>query len=99
VPYVVDCECRKPKPGMLRQASRDFGIALNRSFVVGDRVADMLAGRAVGATTALVLTGYGRTTAEECRRDEIAPDFIADSIAGAVQWITYRISEERSLHA
>jgi D-glycero-D-manno-heptose 1,7-bisphosphate phosphatase len=98
-PYVVDCECRKPKPGMLKQAARDFGVALDRSFVVGDRVTDVLAGKAVGATTALVLTGYGRTTVEECRRDGITPDFVSDSIVGAVQWITYRISEERSFHA
>jgi D-glycero-D-manno-heptose 1,7-bisphosphate phosphatase len=47
----ADCACRKPKPGMLLQASLDFGIELSRSFMVGDRASDIEAGRAAGCST------------------------------------------------
>lgn len=58
-PYVTDCECRKPKPGMLKQAQREFGFDLKRSFVIGDKKIDMEAGRSVGAVSVQVSTGYG----------------------------------------
>ena len=46
-----DCACRKPEPGMLLDAKRDFGIDVSRSFMVGDREGDILAGRAAGCQT------------------------------------------------
>lgn len=49
--YRIDCECRKPKPGLLRQAAADFGLDLARSYLVGDRHVDIAAGAAVGCTT------------------------------------------------
>ena len=48
------CKCRKPKPGMLRQAATRWNIDLSRSFMVGDRDSDIEAGLAVGCTTILV---------------------------------------------
>lgn len=45
------CECRKPKPGMLREAGAAFAIDFARSFMVGDRDSDIAAGRAAGCTT------------------------------------------------
>ncbi len=54
------CECRKPKPGMLKQAALEFGIDLTRSFLVGDAWTDIEAGLAVGASSILVMTGRGR---------------------------------------
>lgn len=45
------CDCRKPKPGMLLQAAREFGIDLEQSFMVGDRWRDVAAGQAAGCTT------------------------------------------------
>jgi D-glycero-D-manno-heptose 1,7-bisphosphate phosphatase len=53
------CECRKPKPGMLRRAAEELGIDLARSWMVGDRPTDLEAGAAVGCRTILVRTGYG----------------------------------------
>ncbi len=94
-PYNTDCECRKPKPGMLKQAAADFGVDLARSFVIGDRIVDVQAGMAVGATTILVLTGYGNTSREECERDGVAPDLIAPSIAEAVEFVKKQIEGER----
>jgi len=46
-----DCDCKKPKPGMLERGMRAFGVEGTRSFMVGDSIRDLEAGRAVGATT------------------------------------------------
>lgn len=54
-----ECDCRKGRPGLLLQASTDLGIDLQRSFMVGDKVADVEAGENAGCQTILVLTGYG----------------------------------------
>src|SRR5687768_17273513 len=58
------CDCRKPKPGQLVQAASDLRLDLRRSFMVGDRWKDIEAGKAVGARTVLVRTGYGREAEE-----------------------------------
>jgi D-glycero-D-manno-heptose 1,7-bisphosphate phosphatase len=86
-PYNVTCECRKPGTGMLQRGARELGIHLGGSFVVGDRIVDIQAGRAVGATTVLVLTGYGTTALEECRREGVVPHLTAPSIVEAVEFI------------
>jgi D-glycero-D-manno-heptose 1,7-bisphosphate phosphatase len=57
--YRVACECRKPKPGMLRRAEAEMGLDLTRSYLVGDNVSDLAAGGAAGCKTVLVRTGYG----------------------------------------
>ncbi|OFX13328.1 MAG: HAD family hydrolase [Alphaproteobacteria bacterium RIFOXYD12_FULL_60_8] len=53
------CDCRKPQPGMALQAARELGFDLTQAFMIGDKPADVMMGRAVGATTFLVRTGYG----------------------------------------
>jgi D-glycero-D-manno-heptose 1,7-bisphosphate phosphatase len=55
----IDCDCRKGAPGMLLQAAGDHGIDLERSFMVGDKLADIEAGQAAGCRSLLVRTGYG----------------------------------------
>ena len=47
-PYRLDCDCRKPKPGMLQQALNSFPVDLGASFLVGDRVTDIAAAEAAG---------------------------------------------------
>jgi D-glycero-D-manno-heptose 1,7-bisphosphate phosphatase len=54
-----DCECRKPKPGMLLQAAREHDIDLSHSWMIGDALTDLQAGKAAGAQSLLVLTGRG----------------------------------------
>jgi histidinol phosphatase-like enzyme len=76
---------------MLRRGEEELDIDLERSFVVGDRMADVQVGKAVGATTILVLTGYGRTTLGECRAAGVQPDLTAPSIVEAVDFILQRI--------
>ena len=51
------CDCRKPLPGMILQAAREHGIDPSRSFMVGDKMSDVGAGRAAGCTTALLGPG------------------------------------------
>ena len=55
-----ECDCRKPKPGMLLNAARDYDIDLKQSFLVGDAWTDVAAGVAVGAHSILLMTGRGR---------------------------------------
>ena len=84
--YRRDCDCRKPHPGLIRQAERELGIDVSRSFVVGDRWRDIEMGRAVGARTVLVRTGYGRS--EEAKPPEnVAADIVVDNVMQAVVWI------------
>jgi D-glycero-D-manno-heptose 1,7-bisphosphate phosphatase len=56
------CECRKPRPGLLRQIERDSGRALIGAPLIGDRLADLQAAEAVGARPILVRTGSGQRT-------------------------------------
>jgi D-glycero-D-manno-heptose 1,7-bisphosphate phosphatase len=84
--YRRSCDCRKPLPGMVRQAERDFGVDVARSWVIGDKWLDIELGKATGAKTILVRTGYGAT--EERRpRPGVTPDAICTNLIEAAAWI------------
>jgi D-glycero-D-manno-heptose 1,7-bisphosphate phosphatase len=86
-PFRAVCECRKPRPGLLRRAAADLGVDLTRSTMVGDKASDLLPGRAVGAAAVLVLTGYGLGEWEYRRKDfETEPDHVAEDLLDAVTW-------------
>jgi D-glycero-D-manno-heptose 1,7-bisphosphate phosphatase len=85
-PYNIECDCRKPNSGMLETARREFGVRLDKSFVVGDRRVDMEAGRKAGTTTILVRTGYGAAEEEDCLAAGCT-DFVVGNIYEAVQVI------------
>ena len=54
------CDCRKPKPGLLKQAAADLNIAMDRSWMIGDAWSDLLAGQAAGVQKLAILrTGRG----------------------------------------
>ena len=53
----IDCDCRKPKPGMLFQAAADYNIDLSQSWMIGDGENDVRAGKAAGCKTALIGAG------------------------------------------
>ena len=55
--YRQDCDCRKPKPGLLFRAAREWNVDLKASFLVGDRITDIIAGAKAGCRTVLVQTG------------------------------------------
>lgn len=58
--YKIDCECRKPKPGMLEEAIKEFNIDRDKSFMIGDNISDIEAGINAKVTPILVETGYGK---------------------------------------
>jgi D-glycero-D-manno-heptose 1,7-bisphosphate phosphatase len=75
-----ECECRKPKPGLLMNAAHDLKIEMKASYMVGDRWRDIEAGRRAGCRPLLVDHGY-----EEDRR--VQPDARVGSLAEAADWI------------
>jgi D-glycero-D-manno-heptose 1,7-bisphosphate phosphatase len=84
--YRVVCECRKPKAGLLVRAAREHGVGLNESFMIGDGLTDVLAGRAAGCRTVLL----GHAKCDVCRQmDELDahPDFVLPDLAAAVALI------------
>jgi D-glycero-D-manno-heptose 1,7-bisphosphate phosphatase len=84
--YRAACDCRKPKPGMLTRASRELGLDLSSSFVVGDKWSDVETGQAAGARTVLVRTGYGAGE-EAAPAPGVSANIVADNLAAAVAWI------------
>ncbi len=90
-PYRRDCDCRKPKPGLIERAARDLGIDLSRSYIVGDSWIDIEAGARAGVPGVLVMTGYGRGLLEHQRhRLRSEPSHIAEDLLRAVRWILER---------
>lgn len=71
-----DCDCRKPRPGMLRRAAVRLGLDCTRSIMVGDRASDVEAGRRVGCRTIFIDLGY-------VDEHPLAPDFIVSSLGEA----------------
>ncbi len=91
-PHAPDeaCDCRKPLPGLADQAIAEFGFDPKRSIVIGDKAADIDLGKAIGAKTVLVRTGWG-TDHEKGKTCE--PDAIVDDLAAAVRWIEGHLAE------
>jgi phosphoheptose isomerase len=78
------CRCRKPGTELLERAAADLGFDPSRAFVVGDKPCDIELGRAVGARTLLVRTGYG--LAHESAGDAVA-DHVVDDLSAAADII------------
>lgn len=94
--YRVVCACRKPAPGLLHQAAEDLGVALEKSFVIGDKLSDVALAHAVGARGILVRTGFGNEQLLTDSPDVLAIDYVADDVLAAVQWILHERSLERA---
>ena len=84
--YRADCDCRKPKPGLIARAASELDLDLSRSWMVGDRWLDVACGSAAGVRPILVRTGFGAH--EEA---QIPPatqaDAILNNLMEAVGWI------------
>ena len=86
-PYRQECDCRKPRPGLLTRAAADLALDLTRSAVVGDKPSDLEAAARVGARGVLVLTGYGLGEWEYRRTTfPVPPDHVAGDLLDAVEW-------------
>jgi D-glycero-D-manno-heptose 1,7-bisphosphate phosphatase len=87
-PYRQDCECRKPKPGLIEKAAKDLYLDLRECYVIGDRNRDVETGHAAGSRSVMVMTGYGR---EEYSNKHTTwqrqPDHVCENLLEAVQWI------------
>lgn len=78
-----NCECRKPKPGMIVQAVKEFDIDLNESWLIGDKNTDLLAGKNAGVKN-LVLVRSGHIVNEE----EPLAHYIFDSIYNVIDMLS-----------
>jgi D-glycero-D-manno-heptose 1,7-bisphosphate phosphatase len=89
--YRKRCNCRKPATGMIERACHDLGIDPTQSYMIGDRIVDVEFGHKIGAKGILVLTGYGKgeLTYRNSQGGE-KPDFVAQDLYDAVQWIITR---------
>ena len=84
-PYRFDCDCRKPKPGLITRAATDFDVDLKNSWMVGDRYSDIQMARNAGVKSAFVLSGYGRGEWEHQRQSWTEqPDMVAENLLQVV---------------
>jgi D-glycero-D-manno-heptose 1,7-bisphosphate phosphatase len=92
--FAIECECRKPKPGMILKAAAVHGLDLARSALVGDKLSDVQAGRAAGVGTNVLVNSGHPLTAEDLRQHD-SPVF-ADLAAFADWWLLHRAVAESS---
>ena len=81
-PFNIECDCRKPKTGMLTKAAGEYDIDLGRSFLVGDSERDLEAGKGIGCKTILVETPKNAATDLKEKAD-----FSAHKLLEAAEWI------------
>ena len=79
--YKIECNCRKPKPGMLLNGAEDFNVNLNESYFIGDSERDIIAGIEAGVTTIGVKTGKG------LKDSKTEPDYFFRDLGQAVDFI------------
>jgi D-glycero-D-manno-heptose 1,7-bisphosphate phosphatase len=75
-----DCNCRKPRPGLLFDAAREHGVDLSRSFMIGDRWRDIAAGQRAGCRTIWIDRRYNENPPTRA-------DYTTDGLPAAVEWI------------
>ena len=87
----VACDCRKPRPGLVRRAAAELSIDVSKSFVVGDKVSDVGLAGAVGATAVMVRTGHGEE--QLVRAGGVVPGaaLVAADLIEATSWILGRV--------
>ena len=84
----TNCDCRKPRPGMLTRASREMNIDLSSSYMIGDRFVDVEAGHCAGVRSILLRSGDGLIEMEKfAASSAYQPHFVADNLLAAVESI------------
>lgn len=89
--YRMNCECRKPRAGMFLQAAREHDIDLKKSFTIGDRITDIIAGVRAGCRTVLVQSGKHTDVPIETVEpidQSIHPDHTCADLLAAAKWIS-----------
>lgn len=82
--YRANCECRKPKPGLLLKAAKELEIDLAASYMVGDGITDVVAGQAAGVRT-IFINSRKCYMCDELSRHDAMPDIFATSLGDAVE--------------
>ncbi len=93
--YNIDCNCRKPAPGMVEAAIQRFNINPFKSFVIGDKLADVKLGHVVGSKAILVRTGYGQKQ-EKLLQTTMSPrpEKVLNNLFEGVKYITGQLDRE-----
>jgi D-glycero-D-manno-heptose 1,7-bisphosphate phosphatase len=91
-----DCACRKPRTGLLEKAAADLDFVPSEAIVIGDKPCDIDLGRAVGAATILVRTGYGARYAMDTG---LKPGMIADDLSAAAELIENLTRQAHTIEA
>jgi len=82
-----ECDCRKPSPKLVLEAAKEFNIALEKSYFIGDTVADIQCGKNAGLKTILVKTGKGEESFSILQKENNFPTFVADNLLSAGNFI------------
>ncbi len=91
--YTRECDCRKPKTGLIDRAVKDFGIDRGHSYMVGDKWSDVELGQRAGVHAILVESGFAHDDPGNKRPEQLRdPDFTARDITEAARWIISRES-------
>lgn len=91
------CHCRKPKPGMIQQAVKDFGLDVSRGFLVGDKHSDLAAAQSEGVTGVLVKTSpYAQQALAAYQQGTLSIDYVADTFSQAIAWIVDTAAQHNS---
>lgn len=86
--YKIECDCRKPKPGMIFSAAKKYNINILKSYLIGDGIADIKAAWYAGVKPILVLTGNGEKTLDYFSDKELSKIvYIGQDLLDAAQWI------------
>ena len=86
--YTFECDCHKPKPGMILQAAKDFHVNLSSSFMIGDILNDVEAGKRAGCKG--ILLDNGNET-EWILNEQRTPDKIVKNFKEAAEWIVHQL--------
>lgn len=81
--YKVECNCRKPKTGMIEKMQEKYNIDLSKSYMIGDTTTDIMTGKNAGLKTILLETGEGGTDGKY----KVAPDWVAADLLQAINQI------------
>lgn len=92
--YLSDCACRKPKPGLLFEAIKTWNIDVSQSFMVGDGLTDVMAGRAAGVRT-ILLNSRKCYLCDEIDKRLAPPDYMVESLPRALDIVHSQFDRAR----
>ena len=84
---VEECDCRKPSPKLLFEAAKEFNVDLQKSYFIGDTLADVQCGKNAEIKTILVRTGKGEETISILQKENNFPTFVAENLLNACKFI------------